>query len=108
MVQKPEIKFLADNDGSILGHCQLLRPREVADLLGVSTSKIYRLFQRAFDPLPAVRIGGSTRVRASALDEWISRAEGIGANKRPAGGGPRYGDRLDDELLRSRPGLSSR
>ena len=54
----------ADADSSLL-----LRPVEVATKLGISRSKVFELL--AARELPSVRIGRSTRIPRSQLDEWI-------------------------------------
>jgi excisionase family DNA binding protein len=48
----------------------LLRPVEVADLLGLGRSKIYELL--ASGAIPSVRIGASIRVPADGLRAWIA------------------------------------
>ena len=52
---------------------ELLRVSEVAQLLGVSASRIYQLL--AARELPSVRVGGAIRVPRSAWEEWL-RARG--------------------------------
>ena len=47
----------------------LLRPDEVADMLGVSRSQLYKLHSSGRFPLP-VRLGRSTRWRKRELIEW--------------------------------------
>jgi excisionase family DNA binding protein len=47
----------------------LLRPAEVADVLGVGRSKVYGLL--ATGELPSVRVGHSVRVPAAALHRWV-------------------------------------
>ena len=47
----------------------LLRPLEVAAVLGLSRSKVFELL--AAQELPSVHIGRSTRVPRSQLEEWI-------------------------------------
>lgn len=49
----------------------LLRPEEVCRLLGLSRSLVYRMM--ADHEIPGVvRIGGSIRVSASILKEWVA------------------------------------
>lgn len=49
---------------------KLLKPREVASILGVSLAQVYRL---AGNELPAVRFGGNTvRFRASDVETYIN------------------------------------
>ena len=47
----------------------LLRPNEAAHAMGISRTKTYSLI--ASGDLPSVRIGGSVRVPAMALQTWI-------------------------------------
>jgi len=49
----------------------LLRPGEVADLLGVSRSKVYELI--ATRVIPTIQVGSRARVPLHALREWIDR-----------------------------------
>jgi excisionase family DNA binding protein len=49
----------------------LLRPMEVAELLGLSRSRVYELI--ASRELPTVRIGVSRRVPIKELNAWIAR-----------------------------------
>ena len=46
------------------------RVAEAADMIGVSTSKMYELL--AAGTVPSVRIGCSVRVPADALKQWIA------------------------------------
>jgi excisionase family DNA binding protein len=48
---------------------KLLRPAEVAPLLGVTTGRIYQLIGAGL--IPAVRIGGSIRIPQAAWDTWL-------------------------------------
>ena len=48
----------------------LLRPAEVAELLGIGRSKAYELI--AGGSIPAVRLGASVRVPADSLRVWIA------------------------------------
>lgn len=50
---------------------QLLKTREVAEYLGISTSQVHRLIRRGV--LPAVPIGKDVRISRQALDAWIAR-----------------------------------
>ena len=52
----------------------LLRPTEVAELLGFGRSKLYELL--ATGELPSIRIGGSVRVPAEALRKWVEQRLG--------------------------------
>ena len=47
----------------------LLRPLEAAEALGLSRTKIYLLLSTG--ELPSVRVGGSVRISADALENWI-------------------------------------
>lgn len=47
----------------------LLRPTEVAELLGLSRSKVFEML--ATQELPVVRVGRVVRVPRADLDEWI-------------------------------------
>lgn len=49
----------------------LLKPDEVAAALGMSRSKTYELI--AAGTLPSVTVGGSVRVPADALRDWVAR-----------------------------------
>ncbi len=48
---------------------KLLRPEEVADLLNISKSYIYKLLRLRC--VPAIRIGRSIRVRPEDLEKFI-------------------------------------
>jgi excisionase family DNA binding protein len=50
---------------------EMLRPKELAALLGVSRSRIYQLI--AAGEIPLVRIGGAIRIPRPAWDEWLVR-----------------------------------
>jgi excisionase family DNA binding protein len=49
---------------------RLLRPHEVAALLGISRSSCYRLL--AAGQLPVCRVGRSIRTPSDELDTWIT------------------------------------
>jgi excisionase family DNA binding protein len=49
----------------------LLRPLEVAELLGIGRSKTYELIGAGL--IPSVRIGTSVRVPVESLRAWISK-----------------------------------
>jgi excisionase family DNA binding protein len=58
----------------------LLRPREVADLIGVSRSTAYELINTG--QIPSLRIGGMLRVPAAGLEQMIiERLGGAEAKK---------------------------
>jgi excisionase family DNA binding protein len=63
---------MSDREG--LGQQRLAyRPAEVAELLGISRSKVYELMH-AKNPLPYLRPGGgAVLVPAEALRVWIER-----------------------------------
>lgn len=49
----------------------LLRPSEVADLLGLGRSKTYQLLHCG--ELRTIRIGKSLRVRSEDLEKWLDQ-----------------------------------
>jgi excisionase family DNA binding protein len=51
------------------------RPDEIAELLNVDKSTVYRMIKDVTDPLPAVRIGGNGlyRVHGRELQSWLER-----------------------------------
>lgn len=49
---------------------ELLRPSDLAPLLGVTTSRVYQLI--AARVLPAVRVGGAIRVPREAWQRWVA------------------------------------
>ena len=63
----------------------LLRPAQVAELLGVSRSRVYQLI--AAGVIPVVRVGGAIRIPQAAWEEWLrGRSEAalaslVGADK---------------------------
>jgi excisionase family DNA binding protein len=48
----------------------LLRPAEVAEVLGIGRSKAYELIGSGV--IPSIRIGSSVRVTAEGLRAWIA------------------------------------
>ena len=48
---------------------ELLRPKDVAPLLGVTTSRIYQLIQAK--QLPAIKVGGAYRIPRRAWERWL-------------------------------------
>lgn len=54
-------------------HPLLLSPNEAARLLSISRSTLYVLMER--DEIPSVKVGGSRRIRRSALEAYV---EGLG------------------------------
>ena len=61
----------------------LLRPTEAAAILGIGRTTLYALIRSG--ALPSVRIGGSRRIPASALDRFVTELTGEGD------GGPQAG-----------------
>jgi excisionase family DNA binding protein len=55
----------------------LLRPSEVAEVIGVGRSKVYELL--ATGELPSLRIGKCRRVCPDALHLWIQELQGTEA-----------------------------
>jgi len=51
----------------------LLKPMEVADLLGIGRSLVYELI--ATGELPSIRIGRCIRIPSEALAEWIKNKQ---------------------------------
>ena len=49
----------------------LLRPTEVADLLGIGRSKVYELVGGGV--IPSVRIGASVRIPVDSLRAWVAK-----------------------------------
>ena len=70
---------------------ELLRPSDVAPLLGVSRNRVYQMIQEG--TLPAVRIGGAIRIPRAAWERWLARleekADEGGAGSRESGAGSR-------------------
>ncbi len=66
----------------------LLRPRDVARLLSIGTSTVYRLAEAGV--LPTVKIPGTTHVRFKAerveelLKQWSRNGNGNGRRRRQA------------------------
>lgn len=56
---------------------RLLRPSEVAEMLGIGRTKAYELI--AGGKLPVVRIGTAVRVPRSRLLEWIDEHTAVAA-----------------------------
>lgn len=57
----------------------LLRIEEAAALLSLSRAKLYVLISRG--EIPAVRIGGSTRIDRSDLQVWIAEHKDPGSQR---------------------------
>jgi excisionase family DNA binding protein len=49
----------------------LLRPNEAAEIVGIGRATIYALIKSG--EIPSVRIGGSVRIPADALKQWVHR-----------------------------------
>lgn len=54
---------------------------EVAEAIGVSRTKVYKLINRGV--LPSIRVGGVIRVPVGALREWIANGT-VGARSTAA------------------------
>lgn len=50
---------------------ELMRVKEVADIMKVSTTTIYRLI--ALSELPATRVGKAWRIRRGDVDSYLKR-----------------------------------
>ncbi|MDA8025466.1 MAG: helix-turn-helix domain-containing protein [Actinomycetota bacterium] len=50
---------------------ELMRVKEVADLMKVSTTTIYRLIAEA--EIPATRVGKAWRIRRGDVDQYLKR-----------------------------------
>jgi excisionase family DNA binding protein len=75
------IKQISENQGQ--DQPLLLRLPTVAKMLGISRAAAYNL--AAAGKLPGVvRLGGSVRVSARALNQWLEACEKAGANQAPA------------------------
>ncbi len=51
---------------------ELLRPADLAPMLGVTPARVYQLI--ASGELPGVRIGGALRVPREAWEKWLAEA----------------------------------
>lgn len=49
---------------------ELLRPRDLASSLGVSTNRVYQLI--AAGELPSCRVGGAIRIPRLAWEAWLT------------------------------------
>jgi excisionase family DNA binding protein len=56
----------------------LLRPEQVAGLLNVSRWKVFELIRRG--ELRSVKSGGSRRISATAIRDYVARLEAEGVN----------------------------
>lgn len=70
------------------GEKEMLRPVEVASLLGVTKGRVYQLI--AAKELPAIRVGGALRIPRAAWQAWLRQCstEALGALGGGGGGGP--------------------
>ena len=68
---------MATSQGHHVGsHCERwLTTREVTAALKVTPGTLYRLVRIA--ALPAARVGGQWRFKASDLDDWLVRRRGL-------------------------------
>jgi excisionase family DNA binding protein len=73
----------------------MLTIRETADRLSLSESTVRRLV--AAQVLPARRIGGSLRVEAAELDEWLNQASTVGPGSSAGSTEPAPGPGSSDE-----------
>lgn len=64
MREEQEASIRTDYDEPLL-----LRPREVARMLGVCLNQVYNLAEQG--ELPSIRIGKSVRIPAAGLREWL-------------------------------------
>jgi excisionase family DNA binding protein len=55
---------------------RLLTAKEVADWLGVSEKWIYDHIERREPKIPAKRLGGAVRFKASEIDLWLDGLSG--------------------------------
>ena len=53
------------------GEKEMLRPVDVASLLGVTKGRVYQLI--AARELPAIRVGGALRIPRAAWEAWLKR-----------------------------------
>ena len=63
-------------DNEWLGYTEWLKPKRVADELGVDYHRVLEWLRREEDPLPAVLIDGNRRtmhVPRKELNRWIER-----------------------------------
>jgi len=79
----------------------LLRPSEVAELIGLGRSKTYDLIAKGL--LPSVRVGRAVRVSANSLRQWIDGLQG--ATEKPSKSAPKTAH--SSELAQSSRSLST-
>lgn len=51
----------------------LLKPNEVAEILGIGRSLVYELIAQG--DIPSVRVGRCIRVRRESLEQWLNAKE---------------------------------
>ncbi len=51
----------------------LLKPMEVAELIGIGRTKIYEMLARG--ELPSIHIGRVVRIPVSALNKWVEEQQ---------------------------------
>ncbi len=51
----------------------VLKPVDVAEMLGVTSGRVYQLIGKGI--IPAVRIGGALRIPRAAWDAWLRRQQ---------------------------------
>jgi len=61
---------MRNNKHTSLEKTKLLRAFDVADILEISTAKVYLMFRSR--ELPSIRIGRAIRCPLEALERWIS------------------------------------
>ena len=72
--------FVSGLDDPACRRVRLLTVSQVASLLEIDRSTVYRLAQRVNDPLPVVRFGRrATRVPLEKLERWVARQGGLSA-----------------------------
>jgi excisionase family DNA binding protein len=59
----------------------LLRPTEVATVLGLGRSKVFQML--AAGELPTIRIGRCVRIPRSGLEAWLAERTSPGSQPRP-------------------------
>jgi excisionase family DNA binding protein len=68
-----DLTCLAPNDAT-LKDIKLLSAYQVAELLSVHVTTVWRLTQRVENPLPVVRFGGRiTRFRLADIEKFLNR-----------------------------------
>ncbi len=56
-----------------LADIQYLKPRDVARMLGLAPSTVYKLCLEG--KLPSIRIGNAVRINARAFEQWCKQQE---------------------------------